>query len=77
MLNRMPPKHATSYAALADAFCALIHAAVEPLYEKHSGMSAVLKSKSRSLLPSGLPCPAELRIHSWQDYGRRLLPMTG
>ena len=76
MLNRMPPKHATSYGPLADAFCALVHSAIEPLYERHSGMSAVLKSRSRSLLASGLPCPAELRIHSWQDYGRVLLPMA-
>ena len=76
MLNRMPPKHATSYGPLADAFCALIHAAIEPLYERHSGMASVLKSKSRAMLASGMPCPAELRIHSWQDYGRVLLPMA-
>ena len=76
MLNRMPPKHATSYGPLADAFCALIHSAIEPLYEQHSGMASVLKSSSRAMLVSELPCPAELRIHSWQDYARVLLPMA-
>ena len=76
MLNRMPPKHATSCGPLAEAFCQLIHASIEPLYRKHSGMASVLKSPPRVLLPSGMPCPEELRIHNWTEFGRQLLPMT-
>ena len=76
MLNRLPPKHATAYGPLADAFCQLIHACVEPLYRKHSGMATVLKSPPKVMLASGIPCPEELRVHNWPDFGRRLLPMT-
>ncbi|XP_064608579.1 THO complex subunit 2-like isoform X2 [Liolophura sinensis] len=73
IMDRMPPFFASSHKAVSAALCSLIHAIMEPLYRKHTGLPS---SVSRKRMRDGSQQPLAVgSINSYQGLHRQVFPM--